>query len=62
MKIIELNDFLFENYYRQIGFSKKNSYHSMKHQSKKDLLFLATKLIEKKYLMLVMLKNITNII
>ena len=33
----------------------------MKHQKKKDLLFLATKLTEKKYLMLVMLKNITNI-
>ena len=37
----------FENYYKRIGFSKENSYYSMKHLKKKGLLFLANKLIEK---------------
>ena len=37
---------LYENYYRQIGFPKENSYYSMK-RLKKDLLLLATKLREK---------------
>ena len=46
--IKELKDFIFENYYRQIEFTKEKSYYSMKHQKKKDLLLLATKLIEKK--------------
>ena len=47
-KIIkELKDFIFENYYRQIGFTKENSYYSMKHRKKKDLSLFATKLIEK---------------
>ena len=31
----------------QIGFLKENSYYFIKHQKKKDLLLLATKLIEK---------------
>ena len=39
-------DFIFKNYYGRIGFSKGNSYYSMKHQKKKDLLFLAIKLME----------------
>ena len=60
MKIKELKDFIFENYYRQIEFTKENSYYSMKHQKKKDLLLLATKLIEKK-LMLVMLRILSVI-
>ena len=38
-------DFIFGNYYRQIGFPKRNSYYSMK-KWKKNLL-LATKAIEK---------------
>ena len=37
---------LYENYYRQIGFPKENSYYSMK-RLKKDLLLLVTKLREK---------------
>ena len=41
----ELKDFIFENYYRGIGFTNENSYYSMKKM--KDLLLLATKLIEK---------------
>ena len=34
MEFNELKDFFFENYYRRIGFSKENSYYSMKHQKK----------------------------
>ena len=45
MTVNEIKDFIFENYYKQIGFSKENSYYSMKH--KKDLQFFATKLIKK---------------
>ena len=41
------NQRLLENYYRKIRFPKENSYNSMKHQKKKDLLLLATKLILK---------------
>ena len=47
MTIKELRNFIFENYYREIGFIKGNNC-SMKHEKKKDLLLLATKLIEKK--------------
>ena len=43
----EIRDFIFENYYKRIGFSKENSYYSMKHLKKKDLLLLGSKLIEK---------------
>ena len=39
MTIKEPKDFMFENYYRH--------YYSMKHQKKKDLLLLSTKIIEK---------------
>ena len=31
----EIRDFFFENYYKRIGFSKENSYYSMKRQKKK---------------------------
>ena len=48
---------MFENYYRRIRFTKENSYYSVKHEKKKDLLSLAT---TKNYLMLVMLKNNIN--
>ena len=36
-----------ETYHRRISFIEKNEYHSMKHEQKKDLLLLATKLIKK---------------
>ena len=42
----ELKYFLFENYYRQIGFTKEKCDYSMKHLKKKDLLLPATKLIK----------------
>ena len=40
-------DFIFENYYKQIGFVKESSYYSMKRLKRKDLSLLETKLIEK---------------
>ena len=43
-----LTDFIYEKYYRRIGFPKENSYYSMKHQKKKGLPPSSTKLIEKK--------------
>ena len=30
MSINKIRDFIFENYYKQIGFSKESSYYSMK--------------------------------
>ena len=43
----EFRDFIFENYYKQIGFAKENSYYSIRHQKKRDLKLFATKLMEK---------------
>ena len=48
MSLNEIRDFIFENYHKQIEFSKENSYQSMKRlKKKKNLLLLANKLIEK---------------
>ena len=46
MPVKEMRDFIFENYYKRIGFSKGNSYYQTKHFKKKHLLFLANKLIQ----------------
>ena len=35
MSASEIRDFIFENYYKQIGFSKESGYYSMKHFKKK---------------------------
>ena len=43
----ELSYSIFENYYKQIGFSEENSYYPRKHQTKKDLQLITTKLTEK---------------
>ena len=43
MSVNEIRDIIFENYYKQIGFSKGNSYYSMKHQRKNYLKLFATK-------------------
>ena len=46
----EIRDFILENYYKRIGFSKANSYYPIKlskKKKKKDSLLLANKLIEK---------------
>ena len=60
MTLKECKEFILENYYKQIGFDKENSYYSMKNQKKtKDLLLLATKLI-KKCLILINLENTIN--
>ena len=34
MTVNEIRDFIFENYHKQIGFSKENNYYSMKHLKK----------------------------
>ena len=47
MAVNELRDFIFENYYKPIGFVKERSYYSTKCLKRKDLLLLATKSIEK---------------
>ena len=47
MSANEIRDFIFENYYKRSGFSKENSYYSMKRLKRKDLLLLAKKLSEK---------------
>ena len=48
MSVNEIRDFIFENYYKRIGFSKENSYYSMKFlKKKKDLLLPAKNLTEK---------------
>ena len=40
MTVNEFRDFIFENYYKQIGFVKKNSYYSMKRfQKKKNICY-----------------------
>ena len=31
MSFNEIRDFIFENYYKRIGFTKERSYYSMKH-------------------------------
>ena len=49
MSLNEIREFIFENYYKQIGFSKENSYYSMRHLKKKDLLLLTNNFIEKTY-------------
>ena len=38
----EIKNFIFENYYKQIGFSRENSYYSMKRLKKR---FIAEKVI-----------------
>ena len=35
ISVNEIGDFVFEYYYKRIGFSKENSYHSMKRLKKK---------------------------
>ena len=45
MSINEINDFIFENYYKQTEFSKENSHNSMK-RLKKKILLIASKLIK----------------
>ena len=62
MSVNDIRDFIFENNYKQISFSRENRNHLMKRLKKKqqqDLLLLSNKLI-KKYLIRVMLKYTIN--
>ena len=50
MLVNKIRNFIFKNYYQRIGFSKENSYYSvksLKRKKKKKMLLLASKLIEK---------------
>ena len=47
MTVNEIRDFIFENYYKQIGCCKENRYYYTERLMKKDLLPLANKSIEK---------------
>ena len=47
MYVNEIKDFIFENYYKRIGFSKGNSYYSMKRLKKKRFI-VACKQINRK--------------
>ena len=58
MSVNEIREFIPEKYLK-IGFSKEDSYYSMKRFKKKDLFLSAKKLVEK-YLILAMLENIIN--
>ena len=40
MSINEIKDFIFENYYKRIGFSKESSYCLMKRLQKKENCYL----------------------
>ena len=42
MTVNELRDFIFENYYKRIGFVTEKSHYSMKRLKRKDFLLLAT--------------------
>ena len=42
MSVNEIRDFIFENYCKRIGFSKENSYYSMKRLKKKICCCLQT--------------------
>ena len=44
MSVNEIRDYIFENYYKQTGFSQQSGY-SMKRLKRKDLLLFANKLI-----------------
>ena len=60
MTVIELKEFIFGNYYKRIRFSKENSYYSLKHQKKKKISHCLQLNQQKKYMILVMLKNTVN--
>ena len=59
MSINEIRDFIFENYYKRIGFSKENSYYLLNRLKEKIYCCLLTNYC-KKYLIFVMLINTIN--
>ena len=46
ISVNEIKDFIFENYYKRVVFSKENSSYSMEYLKKKVLLLLENKLVE----------------
>ena len=38
MTVNEVRDFIYENYYKRIGFAKESSYYSMKHLKKRFII------------------------
>ena len=46
ISVNEIKDFIFENYYKRIVFSKENSSYSMEYLKEKVLLLLENKLVE----------------
>ena len=50
----EMRGFIFENYYKRIGFPKENIYHSMQRQRKRSAV-VCNQINRKKDLILVML-------
>ena len=55
----DLREFIFENYYQQIGFTKEDSYHLLKKVNKK-IYYCLLLTQRKKYLTLSKLKNSMN--
>ena len=47
ISVNEIRNFVFENFFKRMGFSKENSFYSVKRLKRKDLLLLANKLKEK---------------
>ena len=48
ISVNEIRDFIFENYHKRMGFSKENSYYSMKLLKKKKRFLVACKQINRK--------------
>ena len=59
MSFNEILDFIFENYYKRIGFSEENSHYLVKNRKERNLQMFAIKLI-KKCLILKILKDTIN--
>ena len=47
MTVNELRNFVFENYYKRIGFARENSFYSIIHQKRNDSQLFPTKLTKK---------------
>ena len=58
MTVTELRDFIFENYYKQIGFARANSFYSILIKRKK--IYNCLNLNLEKYQMLVIIKEYYN--
>ena len=47
MFVNDIGEFIFENYYKKIGFSKESNYYPMKRLKRRDLLLFVNKFIQK---------------